>query len=48
MRRLAYSFPVTVATRRAPGRNAIMNLRLYWNGASWNQSGTWRSEDGIR
>ena len=44
----SYSFPVTVATRRAPGRNAIMNLMLYWNGDSWNQSGTRRSEEGMR
>lgn len=24
-----YNLPVTVATSRAPGRNAMMNLRLY-------------------
>ena len=43
-----YIFPVTVATRRAPGRNAMMNLMLYWNGDSWNQPGTWRSDAGMR
>ena len=43
-----YSLPATVATSRAPGRNATMNRRLYWNGASWNQFGTRRSVAGMR